>query len=55
MIRHGKKKNVTVAAVARELACFIWYMMTGNISITSGAGASAPVAVKGKLNCWRSL
>ena len=24
MIRHGKKKNVAVAAVARELACFIW-------------------------------
>ncbi|MCL1803988.1 MAG: IS110 family transposase [Eubacteriaceae bacterium] len=25
-----KKHNVTVAAVARELACFIWGMMTGN-------------------------
>ena len=24
MIRHGKAKNVAVAAVARELACFIW-------------------------------
>ncbi len=23
MIRHGKKRNVAVAAVARELACFI--------------------------------
>ena len=33
MIRHGKKKNVAVTAVARELACFIWGMMTDNISI----------------------
>lgn len=31
-IRHGKKRNVAVAAVARELACFVWGMMTGNIS-----------------------
>ncbi len=31
MIRHGKKKNVAVTAVARELACFIWGMMTDNI------------------------
>ena len=30
-IRHGKKKNVAVAAVARELACFVWGMMTDNI------------------------
>ena len=28
MIRGGKKRNVAVAAVARELACFIWGMMT---------------------------
>ena len=33
LIRHGKKRNVAVAAVARELACFIWGMMTGNIAI----------------------
>ena len=33
MIRYGKKKNVAVTAVARELACFIWGMMTDNISI----------------------
>ena len=31
-IRHGKKKNVAVAATARELACFVWGMMTDNIS-----------------------
>ena len=31
MIRHSKKKNVTVTAIARELACFIWGMMTDNI------------------------
>ena len=33
MIRHGKKKNVAVAAIARELACFVWGMMTDNIGI----------------------
>ena len=33
MIRHGKKRNVVVAAVARELACFVWGMMTDNIGI----------------------
>lgn len=32
-IRHGKKKNVAVAAIARELACFVWGMMTDNIRI----------------------
>lgn len=31
MIRHGKKKNVAVAAIARELSCFIWGIMTDNI------------------------
>ena len=33
MIRHGKKKNIAVAATARELACFVWGMMTDQISI----------------------
>ena len=47
MIRHGKKKNVAVAAVARELACFIWGMMTGNISIRPTAGTSGPAASQG--------
>lgn len=37
LIRHGKKKNVAVTAVARELACFIWGMMTGNISTAAMA------------------
>ena len=32
-IRHGKAKNVAVAAVARELACFVWGMMTENIRL----------------------
>lgn len=32
LIRHGKKRNVAVAAIARELACFVWVMMTGNIN-----------------------
>ena len=30
MIRKGKSHNVAVAAVARELACFVWGIMTGN-------------------------
>ncbi len=47
MLRHGKKKNVAVAAVARELACFIWGMMTGNISIHSTAGTSNPAVSQG--------
>ena len=47
MIRHGKKKNVSVAAVARELACFIWGMMTGNIGIISGTSTSALTVSQG--------
>ena len=47
MIRHGKKKNVAVAAVARELACFIWGMMTDNISISAGTGTSVPAVNQG--------
>ena len=31
LIRHGKKRNVAVTAVARALACFVWGMMTDNI------------------------
>lgn len=27
------KRNVAVAAIARELACFIWDMMTDNIEM----------------------
>ena len=33
LIRHGKKRNVAVAAIARELACFVWGMMTDNIGV----------------------
>ena len=29
---HSKKHNVAKTAVARELACFIWGMMTDNIA-----------------------
>ena len=47
MIRHGKKKNVAVAAVARELACFIWGMMTGNISVASSTGTSVSAVSQG--------
>ena len=47
MIRNGKKKNVAVAAVARELACFIWGMMTGNINVSSSTGTSVPAVSQG--------
>lgn len=47
MIRHGKKKNVAVTAVARELACFIWGMMTGNIRISSTTGTSMSAVSQG--------
>ena len=32
MDNHGKNRNVSTAAGARELACFVWGMMTGNIA-----------------------
>ena len=32
-LRHGKRRNVAVAAIARELACFIWGMMTDHIGM----------------------
>lgn len=32
MILNGKKQNVVKTAIARELACFIWGMMTGRIA-----------------------
>ncbi len=47
MIRHEKKHNVAIAAVARELACFIWGMMTGKISVTSGSNASVTAVSQG--------
>jgi transposase len=31
LIHRGKKRNIAVAAVARELACFVWGMMTNDI------------------------
>lgn len=33
MIAKGKKYNVAKTAIARELACFIWGMMTNNIQL----------------------
>lgn len=33
MTRKGKKRNVAVAAIARELACFAWGMMTDAIRL----------------------
>lgn len=33
LIRKGKARNVAVAAIARELACFVWGMMTDNTAI----------------------
>ena len=41
MLRCGKKKNVAVAAIARELACFVWGIMTNNMEPrTSGKKAA---------------
>ncbi|RHT98700.1 transposase, partial [Lachnospiraceae bacterium AM26-1LB] len=31
VLKDGKKYNIAKTAVARELACFIWGMMTDNI------------------------
>lgn len=45
--RHGKKKNVAVTAVARELACFVWGMMTGNICIVSAEGTPVSAVCQG--------
>ena len=36
-IRREKKRNVAVAAIARELACFVWGMMTNKIEIRTAA------------------
>lgn len=36
MIQRGKKHNVAKMAVARELACFVWGMMTDNIAVNIG-------------------
>ncbi len=32
-MRKGKKRNIAVTAIARDLSCFIWGLMTDNISI----------------------
>ena len=32
MMRQGKKYNVAIVAIARELACFIWGMMNGHMA-----------------------
>ena len=45
MVRRGKKRNVAVAAVARELACFIWGMATGNTGLTRKTQASAKAGI----------
>lgn len=35
LISKGKKRNVAVTAIARELTCFIWGIKTGNIERVS--------------------
>ena len=32
VLSYNKRSNVAKVAVARELACFIWGMMTGNVA-----------------------
>ena len=34
-INKGKNRNVVITAIARELACFIWGMLTENIQLTA--------------------
>ncbi len=46
VLSQGKKANVAKTAVARELACFMWGMMTGNIARTGEVHHRA-VKVKG--------
>ena len=31
VLKNNKKTNVAKTAVARELACFMWGMITGNV------------------------
>lgn len=55
-IRHGKKKNVAVAAIARELACFVWGMMTDNINRKAAQRKEVHhhrVPVKSAAHRWR--
>lgn len=40
MMFKGKNSNQAVAAVARELCCFTWGMMTGHYSRTAQAEVS---------------
>ena len=40
----GKPYNVTVTAIARELACFIWGMMTNHIDDDSSPALTEPVS-----------
>ena len=37
LLLRGKKKNTVVAAVARELACFVWGMMTRSFQVRSNS------------------
>ena len=32
VLKNGKKANVAKTAVARELACFMWGMVTGSVA-----------------------
>jgi hypothetical protein len=32
VLKKNKKTNVAKTAVARELACFMWGMLTGNVA-----------------------
>lgn len=41
LIRHDKKKNIAVAAIARELACFIWGIMTDHTEMKTNGQKTA--------------
>ena len=43
MIQRGVKRNVAVTAVARELACFVWGMLTDHLGLRcAGHGGVLP-------------
>ena len=43
MIQRGVKRNVAVTAVARELACFVWGMLTEHLGLRcAGGGGGLP-------------
>ena len=47
LIRRGVKRNVAVTAVARELGCFVWGMLTGRLAPRGEAEGGNPQQERG--------